>query len=148
MMLMRLRNGVLASYEQCHFTPDYWRNYTVIGTHGRLENFGDGDGGSVRVWNRRTAYSERGDVEYPIVAGGSGHHDADRLTVDEFLRFVADGAPITTSPVMARDAVATGIAATLSLRAGSAPQRVHPVAPEVAAHFDDVVDPAAPMPGT
>ncbi|MFC7879738.1 ROK family protein [Isoptericola sp. NPDC057391] len=148
MMLMRLGNGVLASYEQCHFTPDYWRNYTVIGTRGRLENFGDGDGGSVRVWNRRTSYAERGDVEYPVVAQGQGHQDADRLTVDEFLRHVADGTPITTSPVMARDAVATGIAATVSLRAGSAPQRVRPVAPEVAAHFDDDVDPAAPRPGT
>jgi|GEM_PF-28816 len=140
MMLMRLENGVLASYEQCHFTPDYWRNYTVIGTRGRLENFGDGDGGSVRVWNRRTGYSERGDVEYPIVADGQGHQGADRLTVDEFLRFVADGAPITTSPVMARDAVATGIAATVSLRSGSVPQRVRPVTPEVAAHFDDDVE--------
>ena len=40
-MNMRLDNGVLASYQQCHFTPDYWRNYTVIGTEGRLENFGD-----------------------------------------------------------------------------------------------------------
>ena len=37
---MTLDNGVQASYEQCHFTPDYWRNYTVIGTEGRLENFG------------------------------------------------------------------------------------------------------------
>ncbi|RPK37739.1 hypothetical protein EES40_27115 [Streptomyces sp. ADI93-02] len=26
---MRLDNGVLASYQQCHFTPDYWRNYTA-----------------------------------------------------------------------------------------------------------------------
>ena len=32
MLQMRLDNGVLASYQQCHFTPDYWRNYTVIGT--------------------------------------------------------------------------------------------------------------------
>ncbi|MFF2452390.1 ROK family protein [Isoptericola sp. NPDC058082] len=148
MMLMRLDNGVLASYEQCHFTPDYWRNYTVIGTRGRLENVGDGDGASVRVWNRRTSWSEHGDVEYPVDAAGPGHQDADRLTVDEFLRHVAEGAPITTSPVMARDAVATGIAATVSLRAGSAPQRVRPVAPEVAAHFDDDVDPAAPTPRT
>ncbi|MFE6968107.1 hypothetical protein [Isoptericola sp. NPDC057653] len=49
---------------------------------------------------------------------------------------------------MARDAVATGIAATVSLRAGSAPQRVRPVAPEVAAHFDDVVEPEARTPGS
>ena len=38
---MRLDNGVLAAYQQCHFSPDYWRNYTVIGDAGRLENFGD-----------------------------------------------------------------------------------------------------------
>ena len=44
---MVLDNGVLATYAQCHFTPDYWRNYTVIGDEGRLENVGDGDGGMV-----------------------------------------------------------------------------------------------------
>ncbi|MEU5845373.1 hypothetical protein ABZ790_03830 [Saccharopolyspora shandongensis] len=36
MMQMVLDNGVLASYQQCHFTPDYWRNYTVIGTEGEV----------------------------------------------------------------------------------------------------------------
>ena len=57
---MRLDNGVLASYQQCHFTPDYWRNYTVIGDAGRLENFGDGPGGQVKVWNsRRSALPRR-----------------------------------------------------------------------------------------
>jgi hypothetical protein len=39
---MRLGNGVIAAYQQCHFTPDCWRNHTVIGDAGRLENFGDG----------------------------------------------------------------------------------------------------------
>ena len=56
MMLMELENGVLASYQQCHFTPDYWRNYTVIGTDGRLENFGDEVGATVKVWSRRSGY--------------------------------------------------------------------------------------------
>ncbi len=50
-MNMQLDNGVVAAYQQCHFTPDYWRNYTVIGTEGRLENFGDGPGDVVKVWN-------------------------------------------------------------------------------------------------
>ena len=30
--MLLLDNGVFLSYQQCHFTPDYWRNYTVIGT--------------------------------------------------------------------------------------------------------------------
>ncbi len=56
MVLTRLDNGVLTSYQQCHFTPDYWRNYTVIGDEGRIENLGDGIEGDppvVKVWNRR-----------------------------------------------------------------------------------------------
>ncbi len=58
MMLMELNNGVLASYQQCHFTPDGWRNYTIIGTEGRLENFGDMPGkATVKLWNtRKDAY--------------------------------------------------------------------------------------------
>ena len=35
---MELEGGIKASYLQCHFTPDYHRNYVFIGTEGRLEN--------------------------------------------------------------------------------------------------------------
>ncbi|MGW3659843.1 Gfo/Idh/MocA family protein [Streptomyces sp. NPDC005151] len=137
MMMMRLDNGVLASYQQCHFTPDYWRNYTVIGTEGRLENFGDGEGGEIRVWNKRVGYLEKGHVAYPIVGDADGHGDADRLTAEEFVRFVRDGVPTDTSPVGARDAVAAGVAATESLRSGGAPQRVPRPADEVVDYFTD-----------
>ncbi|GGS58755.1 Gfo/Idh/MocA family protein [Actinokineospora fastidiosa] len=135
MVLMRLDNGVLASYQQCHYTPDYWRNYTVIGTEGRIENFGDGAGGEVRVWTKRTGYLPGGDRSYPITGDDGGHGDADALTMAEFLRFVRDGVPTDTDPVSAREAIAAGCAATRSLRTGSTPQRVPPVAPEVAAYF-------------
>jgi predicted dehydrogenase/predicted NBD/HSP70 family sugar kinase len=135
MVTMQLNNGVLASYEQCHFTPDYWRNYTVIGTEGRLENFGDGDGGTVRVWNRRTTYSPDADITYPIVEDEQGHGDADLLTMAEFLRFVIDGEPTQTSPVAARNAVMTAIAATESLRNGARPQQVRPVSEEISRYF-------------
>ncbi len=135
MMTMRLDNGVLASYQQCHFTPDYWRNYTVIGTAGRLENVGDGPGAEIRVWNQRGDFVERGNVQYPVVGELEGHGGADVLTVGEFLRFVRDGGPTDTSPVAARDAVAAGIAATESLRSGSRPHTVPPVRPEVAEYF-------------
>jgi predicted dehydrogenase len=132
---MKLDNGVLASYEQCHFTPDYWRNYTVIGTEGRLENFGDGNGGVVRVWNQRTGYSADADKSYPILEDGQGHGDADLLTVAEFLRFVIDGEPTQTSPVAARNAVMTAIAATESLRHGAQPHAVPPVSEELLKYF-------------
>ena len=126
MVLMRLDNGVLASYEQCHFTPDYWRNYTVIGTRGRIENFGDGEGSIVRLWNQRGEYRPEADAEYLVSQDGEGHEDADEKTLSEFFTFVLTGDDTETSPVAAREAVATGLAATESLRRGSIPVAVPP----------------------
>lgn len=135
MMMITLDNGVMASYEQCHFTPDYWRNYTVIGTEGRLENFGDTAGGVVRVWNTRREWQLAGDVEYPIEGVASGHADADEATMLEFLDHITTGAPTSLSVVAARHAVAAGALATQSLRAGSVPFDVPPLDPQITAHF-------------
>ncbi|WP_446667004.1 Gfo/Idh/MocA family protein [Flexivirga sp. B27] len=136
MMLARLDSGAFVSYQQCHFTPDYWRNYTVIGTEGRLENFGDGEGGEVRVWNKRSGFCEKGHVQYPIVGDANGHGDADVLTVGEFVGFVRNGTPTDTSPLSARDAVAAGIAGAESIRSGSRPVHVPELEPAVRAYFE------------
>ncbi|MFH8713162.1 Gfo/Idh/MocA family oxidoreductase [Streptomyces zaomyceticus] len=136
---MRLDNGVLAAYQQCHFTPDYWRNYTVIGDAGRLENFGDGPGGAVRVWNsRRSGYRAEPDAEYrvPTRKDSAGHGGADPLLIDEFVRFARDGGLTDTSPVAARMSVAAGVRATESLRTGGTPRAVPPLDAELAAYFE------------
>ncbi|MFE2094244.1 Gfo/Idh/MocA family protein [Streptomyces sp. NPDC059460] len=135
MMQMQLDNGVLASYQQCHYTPDYWRNYTVIGTEGRLENFGDSEGAEVRVWNRRSDYRAEADQVVPVHTPAGTHGGADPVLAAEFLRFVREGGATVTSPVAAREAVAAGYAATMSLRDGGRPVDIAPVAPDVAAYF-------------
>lgn len=140
MMLGRLDNGVLTSYQQCHFTPDYWRNYTVIGDEGRMENFGDGvdgDPATIKVWNRhRSGYREDADLSVPVAASDEGlHGGADRSLVDEFLRFVAVGGATETSPVAAREAVASASAATRSLRAGGTPVGVPALDPALVDYF-------------
>ncbi|MEO8541620.1 MAG: Gfo/Idh/MocA family oxidoreductase, partial [bacterium] len=133
-----LDNGVLASYQQCHFTPDYWRNYTVIGTEGRLENFGDSTNPVVKLWNRRSdAYREQPDEVIPVPALAGSHGGADPLLISEFLRFVRDGGPTSASPLAARYAVAAGVAATHSLRSGGIPLDVPPVDEDVAAYFQN-----------
>lgn len=133
---MVLGGGVLASYEQCHFTPDYWRNYTVIGTKGRLENFGDEEGAHVGVWNKRHAgYSEPDEV-HVVPAATGGHGGADSAMVAEFLRFVKEGGPTSTSPIAARNSVATGLAATASLRGDGCLLPVPPLEKELQAYFD------------
>lgn len=136
MVQLQLDNGVLASYQECHYTPDYWRNYTVIGTEGRLENFGLDHSGVVRLWNRRSEYLPNGDREFPIPNVEGGHHGADPALFREFLAFVRTGAPTETSPIAARQAVAAAALATESMRDGSTPRDVPPLPPELVAYFD------------
>ncbi len=135
MMLMRMESGVFASYQQCHYTPDYWRNYTVIGTEGRIENFGDSGGGHIKLWQHRSDYDPDGDATFPITGNSSGHDDADVLTTGEFLSFVTEGTPTDTSPLGAYHAVAAAIAATDSLRADSTPLDVPSLSQEVISYF-------------
>ncbi len=138
LVLMELDNGVFCSYQQCHYTPDYWRNYCVIGTEGRLENFGDMPGHSViRVWNRRTDYHSEGDAQHHIPAVEGGHGGADPEIVAEFLAHVKGACDrVATSPIAARNSVAAGVQATLSLRNGGVPMEVPPVAEELVRYFE------------
>jgi len=134
LMLMELDNGVFCSYEQCHYSPDAWRNYTIIGEAGRVENIGPL---IVRLWNRRTGFREKGHREFRIVNKPGGHGGADPAIVNEFFRVLEGRARPSISPVAAREAVAAGYCATLSLRARGAPRDVPPPDPAVAARLAD-----------
>lgn len=138
MMQMVLDNGALASYQQCHFTPDYWRNYMVIGTKGRMENFGDGPGDSIKVWTSR---SQDGfvapDQDIEIRDGDGGHGGADPLLIAEFLRFAREGGTTETSPIAAREAVAAGVLAAQSLRSGGGALEIPALAAELVDYFNE-----------
>jgi len=137
MVNMRLSGGIMASYQQCHFAPDYWRNYTVIGTEGRIENFGDTAGSEVKLWNRRHRGAAEADETFIVPeAADAGHDGADGLLVAEFLRFVRDGGLTETSPVAAREAVAAGILATESLRGDGSAIEVPALDPALVAYFE------------
>ncbi|VXC28558.1 Predicted dehydrogenase [Microbacterium sp. 8M] len=137
MVNLHLTNGVLASYQQCHFTPDYWRNYTVIGTEGRIENLDDAPGGTVALWNTRHRGAAAPDETFTIPdVGDAGHGGADALLIAEFLRFVRDGGLTETSPIAAREAVAAGILATDSLRGDGSAIAVPPLDPDLVAYFE------------
>lgn len=122
---MQLANGALATYDQCHFTPDYWRSYTVIGDEGRLENFGNGEPGTVvRIWNRRCSYEPAGHVRVTPAQPNGDHGGADERCVREFVRMLSGvPGPTVTSSVAAWHAVATACAASESLRAGGGLRR-------------------------
>lgn len=136
MVLMELDNGILTSYQQCHYTPDYWRNYTVIGTAGRAENFGDTTGGVVRVWQNRVTYDGAGTLEISVDDTSDGHLDADKRTVAEFIKFVRFGVKTQTSPIGAWYAAVTGSEAAFSLRNGSIPRDIPALPKHLVQYFE------------
>lgn len=119
LMQMVCDDGVLASYQQCHFTPDYWRSYCVIGDAGRAENVGDGPGGEVLVWNRRRhGFDAEPDLRVSLgdPTGASASHDtADSAMLADFVRCLRTGAPPVTDAACAANVVAAGVLARQSL---------------------------------
>ena len=133
MMLMHLDNGVLCSYQQCHYTPDSWRNYTIIGTEGRIENFQEC---VVRVWNRRKNYNPYGDMQFFFPDEPGTHGGSDGRIVREFVNWCTEGCQIKTSAVAARNSVAAGYLATQSLRNGSIPLDIPKLSAELMEYFN------------
>ena len=116
-MIMELENGIKASYEQCHFTPDYWRNYTFIGTEGRMENLDDTS--KVIVKTRRSGkWKEFADRDYNLKAVEGGHGGADPVICNDFVDMLLTGKEPVSTPEAGRMSVATGCTATESLRNG------------------------------
>ena len=137
MLLMQLDNGVQASYEQCMYAPDSERNYTFIGTKGRVENIGDYHGDTyIHVWTQR-GYRNNPDIIYHLKPKEGGHGGADTLIVDAFLDFVSCGKVPSVSPIAARNAVAAGIQGHYSMRNGNVPADIPPLREELISYFEN-----------
>ncbi|MEL3899739.1 Gfo/Idh/MocA family protein [Treponema phagedenis] len=135
MMLMSMQNGVQASYMQCHYTPDAWRNYTVIGTKGRVENIGDSGDCSIKLYTSRTDTFEKPDTVYFLHKTEGSHGGSDPSIVKSFVDFVRTGRKANIDPSAAFYAVAAGIAATESLRNNSQPEQVQTLPEELTNYF-------------
>lgn len=117
-VIMELENGIKATYTQCHFTPDYFRNYTFIGTEGRIENMDD----STKVICQTRSLSKKSknlsDRTYTVKPAEGGHGGADPVICRDFLDMIQKGKDPVSTPVAGRMSVAVGCAATESLRHG------------------------------
>lgn len=117
MLIMELEGGVKASYLQCHFTPDYSRNYTFIGTEGRIEN--DDVNEKVYLKTRKTnTWKEFSDVTYDMKSEKGSHGGADPKIAQDFVELVLYNKEPLTTPFAGRMSVAVGCAATESIRSG------------------------------
>ncbi len=127
MVLMELEDGVKAAYLQCHFTPDYHRNYVFIGTEGRVEN--SEPEGKVWVKTRRSGtWRDLADRTYEVKPSAGGHGGADPKICEDFLDMILEGREPLATPEAGRMSVAVGCAAAESLRSGGIPVDIPPIA--------------------
>ena len=118
-ILFELDNGIKATYMQCHYTPDYCRNYTFIGTEGRMENLDDNSQVIVKLRNRSGRWGNLADRTYEVKPATGGHGGADPLIARDFVEMILDGKTPLAPPLAGRMSVAVGCAGTHSIRNGS-----------------------------
>ncbi len=128
-VIMELEGGIKAAYLQCHFTPDYHRNYVFIGTEGRLENSEP----EMKVWvqsRRSNTWRELADRTYRVKEAHGSHSGADPVICRDFVEMVLDGKEPLAPAIAGRMSVAVGCQATESLRQGGIPLDVPPYRPQ------------------
>lgn len=130
-MMMELEGGIKGTYMQCHFTPDYCRNYTFIGTEGRLENLDDGSKIIVRMRDRSGRWKNLAHQELEVKPATGSHGGADPVICDDFIDMLMEGKTPVATPLAGRMGVAVGCAATWSIRNGWQPVDVPPVPEEI-----------------
>jgi predicted dehydrogenase len=122
-VIMNLEGGIRGAYLQCHFTPDYHRNYVIIGTEGRVENDEPAEKVYVKM-RRRHGYKSLSDRVHDVKVAEGTHGGADPVICEDFLDMVLDGKEPVATAFAGRMSVATGVTAATSLRGGGMPLEV------------------------
>jgi predicted dehydrogenase len=125
--IMEMEDGVKTCYLECHFSADHQRNYVFIGTQGQVENSELEN----KVWVKRRKHAgvlqQEAEETYDIADMAGGHGGADPRICDDFVDVVLLDKEPAVTPIAGRMSVATGDAATRSLRSGGFPVDVAPI---------------------
>ena len=135
MVLMQLKNGKQCAYLQCHYTPDSDRNYTFIGTRGRIENHGVGDNAQILIWTKRAAVTLVPDEMICLRGIPGTHSGADPAIMKNFREYIRYNRKPFTNPVEAMRAVLTGIKAHEAARTDLCAREIPEIAPDLTTYF-------------
>ena len=119
--MMELEGGIKASYLECHFSPDYHRNFTFIGTEGRIENSEVEE--KIWLWKRKNQANQRPDETFDVSLKQDGdlelgHGGSDILITQSFVDMVLDDVEPPVPSLAGRMSVAVGVCAQRSLENG------------------------------
>lgn len=122
LVLIDYDNGARVSYFECHFTPEYTREFMFTGTKGKITGFYNNQQDfKITVMKR---HSKEVQTYYPERRSG-GHGGGDSGIVDTFVDLVKKGEPAMPGIWGARDSAAIAIAAAESAETGL-PVRISP----------------------
>lgn len=119
LVIVDYEHGARLSYMECHFTPEYTREFTFIGDKGKMTGFYNNEQEfKIMVWKRFEAeptyyYPEKIDGE-----GISAHGGGDYGILKAFSAHVHTGTPCMIGIKGARDSAAIAIAAAESEETG------------------------------
>jgi len=81
-LLIEYDTGARATFTECHFTPEYSREFTLIGDMGKMYGFYNNEGHFIiRISYRHSDHID----EYRPKPTGGGHGGGDKRMIDEFL---------------------------------------------------------------
>ncbi|MDY5015402.1 MAG: Gfo/Idh/MocA family oxidoreductase [Eubacteriales bacterium] len=115
LVLIDYENGARITYLECHFTPEYTREFMFIGDRGKIEAFYNNEQEfRIKLWKRH----EKEPVYFypPKVEGG--HGGGDTGIIREFFERIRCGKPCMKGVRGARDSAAIAIAAFESEKTG------------------------------
>jgi predicted dehydrogenase len=120
LVMIEYANGVKASYNECHYTPDDNREYSFIGTKGKLRL--DQRNGKLHLELRH----DRDRIEY--VPGGQegGHGGGDQRLLEDFARALDEGVQPLTGVEQGLEAIRVGLLAHESIRQGGSVLKITP----------------------
>ncbi len=108
-------NGARMSYMECHFTPEYTREFMFVGDKGKLTAFYDNEQNfKIMVWKRHEAEPV---YYYPEKQPG-GHGGGDDAIIERFGEYILNGQAGMYGIKGARDSAAIAIAAAKSESTG------------------------------
>ncbi|MGI6082502.1 MAG: Gfo/Idh/MocA family protein [Limnochordia bacterium] len=112
MALIEYEGNARAVYTECHFTPEYTREFTFIGDKGKLYGYFINSGDyRVRIWRRFSKDVE----EFHVPPSPGSHGGGDDRLFEDFITCIKTGRQPEDSIVVARDSTAIAAAAAESI---------------------------------
>ncbi len=115
LLIIDYENGSRLAYIECHFTPEYTREFMLVGTKGKLKAFYNNEQ-EFKITVRKR-HSRKIDVYLPERTEG-GHGGGDERIAEEFIKRVKKGTAAMPGVKGARDSAAIAIAAVESCETG------------------------------